>query len=86
MRRTFMNIIRSIKKILTWKLIFGILLAIIIANIFFSRANAEDVDEEVKLEIKNFIEQTIAKKKALSPFMIWELSMVHGPMKMKRKR
>lgn len=57
-----MNIIRSIKKILTWKLIFGILLAIIIANIFFSRANAEDVDEEVKLEIKNFIEETIAKR------------------------
>ncbi len=57
-----MNIMRSIKKILTWKLIFGILLAIIIANIFFSRANAEDVDEEVKLEIKNFIEETIAKR------------------------
>ncbi|WP_346940045.1 amidase domain-containing protein [uncultured Clostridium sp.] len=57
-----MNIIRSIKKILTWKLIFGILLAIIIANILLSRANAEEVDEEVKLEIGNFIEETISKR------------------------
>jgi len=62
MRRTFMNIIRSIKKILTWKLIFGILLAIIIANILLSRANAEEVDEEVKLEIGKFIEETISKR------------------------
>jgi aspartate carbamoyltransferase regulatory subunit len=62
MRRTFMNIIRSIKKLFTWKLIFGILLAIIIANVLLSRANAEEVDEEVKLEIRNFIEETIAKR------------------------
>ncbi len=57
-----MNIIKSIKKLLSWKLIFGIIIIIILANIFLSTANAEEVDGEVKLEIKNFIEKTIAER------------------------
>ncbi|MEG0132936.1 MAG: amidase domain-containing protein [Clostridium sp.] len=58
-----MRIKESIKRILSWKLIFGILLCIILANFFFGRVYGDEViSEEVKVEIKNFIEDTISTR------------------------
>ncbi|MEG1256101.1 amidase domain-containing protein [Clostridium sp.] len=57
-----MRVIKSLKKLLSWKIIFGILLCIIIANLLLANAYGEDVDDEVKLEVRNFIEDTISAR------------------------